>query len=172
MMKAPPMTNRQRFERLYSHYHPYVRAYAARRVAQSTVDDVVADCFLVAWRRLEDVPDDGLPWLYRTAAHIIGTNYRTAQRWTRLHDRLAAEPTDHPVDPVHHLVVRDEIAAALRCLAADDRELIMLADWEGLGTPDIAVTLAVKPGTVRVRLHRARGRLRALLEQQPVEELQ
>jgi len=158
-----PSPQRDRFERLYGHYQPYVHAYVARRVAAASIEDVVADCFLVAWRRIDEVPDNGLPWLYRTAANVVGTSYRSVQRWGRLKDRIAAEPDRHTVDLGERMVERDELTAALQCLSSDDRELIMLADWEGLDTADMAVVLDAKPGTVRVRLHRARGRLRSLL---------
>jgi DNA-directed RNA polymerase specialized sigma24 family protein len=51
-----------RFNRLYERHFDAVRAYAWRR-APGLADEIVAETFLVAWRRLPDVPDDALPWL-------------------------------------------------------------------------------------------------------------
>lgn len=59
---------RRRVEALFSEHSAAVRAYARRRVPSAVADDVVSDVFLVAWRRLDDVPDDGLPWLLACAA--------------------------------------------------------------------------------------------------------
>ncbi len=60
-------TREAQFNRLYELHLEAVRAYAWRR-APGLADDVVAETFLVAWRRLDDVPaDDALPWLIGVA---------------------------------------------------------------------------------------------------------
>jgi len=66
--------SRADYERFYAHYVSFVSAYVARRVAATAVDDQVAEFFVVALRRLVDVPDDALPWLYRTAHNVITTS--------------------------------------------------------------------------------------------------
>lgn len=55
------------FERLYADHAGQVRGYVLRRCDRSVADDVVADVFLVAWRRLDHVPGTALPWLLGTA---------------------------------------------------------------------------------------------------------
>jgi RNA polymerase sigma-70 factor (ECF subfamily) len=55
---------------------------------------------------------------------------------------------------------------ALASLPEPDRELLMLVAWEGLETREIAQLLGARPGTVVVRLHRARRRLAAALARQ------
>ena len=67
-----------RWEALYSSCADQVLAYASRRVGTDDAADVVADTFLVAWRRLEDVPEDALPWLYAAARNVI-SNARRAE---------------------------------------------------------------------------------------------
>ena len=63
------MDREKRFERLFDAYAPDVHRYLRRRMAQpADVDDLVADVFLIAWRKLSEIPRDAeLPWLYRTA---------------------------------------------------------------------------------------------------------
>jgi RNA polymerase sigma-70 factor (ECF subfamily) len=61
-----PPPREERFEGLFRATYPAVRAYALRRSAPEAAKDVVAETFLVAWRRLDEVPEDALPWLYGT----------------------------------------------------------------------------------------------------------
>lgn len=154
------LVDRAEFESFYAHYVPYVRAYAARRVGASATDDIVADCFLAAWRRRAELPDDALPWLYRTAYNTIGSHYRTAERWRSLRDRIASEPYGTEIDETDRSVERLRLTGALADLSAADQEILMLADWDGLKNVDIAAILAIPAGAVGVRLHRARRRLR------------
>ncbi|HWF23902.1 MAG TPA: sigma factor [Solirubrobacteraceae bacterium] len=59
---------RETFERLYREHAGRVKAYGLRRVgSEAAADEVVSDVFLVVWRRLDDVPDDPLPWLLGVA---------------------------------------------------------------------------------------------------------
>ncbi|HEX6652604.1 MAG TPA: sigma factor, partial [Thermoleophilaceae bacterium] len=70
----------ERFERMFRDSYPLVRAYALRRAAPEGAQDVVAETFLVAWRRLEDVPEDPLPWLYGAARRVLANQRRSAAR--------------------------------------------------------------------------------------------
>jgi RNA polymerase sigma-70 factor (ECF subfamily) len=69
-----------------------VARFAARRTAPDLVDDIVAETFATAWRRIGDIPDDAVPWLFAVARHVIGTAGRTQARRHRLGARLAREP--------------------------------------------------------------------------------
>ncbi len=80
-----------RFELLYEKYAPAVKAYALRRAAVSTVDDVVAEVFVVCWRRFEEVPVDPLPWLLGVARRVLSTQRRGERRRGALHERLAGQ---------------------------------------------------------------------------------
>ncbi len=70
------------FAGLYTRHFDAVLDYCRRRVATDLVDDVVADTFLTAWRRLDDVPsgDAARLWLYRVAYRVIGHAWAPAQR--------------------------------------------------------------------------------------------
>jgi RNA polymerase sigma-70 factor, ECF subfamily len=82
---------RLRFELLYAKYAPAVKAYVLRRAAASMVDDVVAEVFVVCWRRFEDVPVDPLPWLLGVARRVLSTQRRGERRRGALHERLAGQ---------------------------------------------------------------------------------
>ena len=150
-------------EALFRRHHAAVTAYARRRVPSDAADDVVASTFLVAWRRLDQVPADSLPWLLAVARNVITTQQRGSRRRGDLRRRLegtaggAAEPpaAEEPAG---------RVAAALARLPARDREAITLIAWDGLRPAEAATVLGQSPATFRVRLHRAKRRLRRELE--------
>jgi RNA polymerase sigma-70 factor (ECF subfamily) len=152
------------FEELYTRYAGAVRGYAMRRCDPETADDVVADVFLVAWRRREALPAEPLPWLLGTARRVLANHARGQTRRGRLLDRLAAEPsaiaTPAPADGPESA----RLQAALASLNERDRELLLLMAWEGLELRQAAEVLGVRPNTLAVRFHRARQRLSAALE--------
>lgn len=132
-----------------------------RRCSSSHADDVVADVFLVAWRRLGDVPDDALPWLLGTARRVLANYTRAQNRRSALRERLSAEASTGPAG-----VPGDSDRTLLRALARlrpADREALLLVAWEGLEPARAARVLGVRPATFGVRLHRARRRLAAAL---------
>lgn len=155
------------FTAFYEHYHPYVDAFVRRRINGSSVEDVVSDVFAVAWRRKDEVPTDGLPWLYLTARNCIGTKYRTQERWQLLKQKLSEVPVDRGRrDPADILSERERITSAIGSLSNDDRELVILTAWEGLTVTEIGEVLGLSAGNVSVRLHRARKHLRSALGDQ------
>ncbi|MGN6378992.1 MAG: RNA polymerase sigma factor [Gaiellales bacterium] len=153
----------QRLEELFRRHHRAVAAYARRRVPGDTADDVVASTFLVAWRRLDDVPADSLPWLLAVARNVIATQQRGSRRRGALRLRLehsdtaAASPSPGE-EPAGHL------AAALARLPANDREAITLIAWDGLQPAEAATVMGQSAAAFRVRLHRAKRRLRRELD--------
>jgi RNA polymerase sigma-70 factor (ECF subfamily) len=82
---------RLRFELLYAKHAPAVKAYVLRRAEASTADDVVAEVFVVCWRRFEEVPVDPLPWLLGVARRVLSTQRRGERRRGALHERLAGQ---------------------------------------------------------------------------------
>jgi len=57
----------RQFTQLFVAYYGPVLAYARRRVGADLAQDVVAETFLAAWRNLDELPPQSLPWLYRAA---------------------------------------------------------------------------------------------------------
>ncbi|OJU82584.1 MAG: hypothetical protein BGO11_16425 [Solirubrobacterales bacterium 70-9] len=161
-----------RFTKLYREHGRAVLEYALRRVeAREDAADVVAETFLVVWRRIGEVPEgDGARlWLYGVARHVLANLHRAERRRTRLGARLA-ETLRTTI--AAHPQPRGEAAAVLRAiadLADDDRELLLLVTWEELSPSEAARVLGISALAARSRLHRARGRLRRLLEERDTE---
>jgi RNA polymerase sigma-70 factor (ECF subfamily) len=152
-----------RFEALFRAQYPAVARYVRRRAEPANVDDLVNEVFLVAWRRLDQVPGDPGPWLLGVARNVLGTYIRGARRVRALHERLASvhvQLTD--TDPA---IAGTAVATALGRLRPQDCEALMLVNWEGLTPSQAARALGERPATFRVRLHRARSRFRTLVEQ-------
>ena len=156
------MTASERFERLWVEHHAAVHAYAVRRVASDRAADVVHETFLVAWRRLDDVPRTSpRPWLLAVARNHLLHERRSAARRARLLDRLA------PPEPTPAAEASDPaLLRAARRLPLADRELLALLAWDGLSLTEAATVLGCRPVSARVRLHRARRRLAALLAEE------
>ena len=159
--------NQKRFDALFAEYGPDVVAYCGWRAASaSDAQDAVADVFLTAWRRLEDVPADPMSarvWLYATARRVIANQRRSSRRRNALHDRLAHEAASASRD--RRTTNEDSLVHdVLELLGPRDREVLLLSEWEGLSPAEIAAVLGCLTVTARGRLHRARRRFRAAFE--------
>jgi RNA polymerase sigma-70 factor, ECF subfamily len=148
-------------EDLYRAHAKHVLAYALRRSDTATAEDVVSEVFLVANRRLVEVPADARPWLYGVARRVLANQRRSERRRAAAHAALgvlardraaAAPPADTP------------LLEALAALRPDDREVLMLIAWEDLDAAGVAAVLGCSPAAVHTRLHRARARLQAELD--------
>jgi RNA polymerase sigma-70 factor, ECF subfamily len=159
-----------KFEQLYAAHAGAVRGYAMRRCDPETADDVVADVFLVAWRRREELPEEPLPWLLGIARRVLANQARGHSRRARLHDRLAAQPAAVAAPAHADAKASARLSAALARLSERDRELLLLMAWEGLELRQAAEVLGVRPNTLAVRFHRARRRLSAALEAQDADD--
>jgi RNA polymerase sigma-70 factor, ECF subfamily len=148
----------ERFREVFAHLGA-VTAYARRRGSRDA-DGIAAETMSIAWRRLADVPrDDPLPWLYATARNLLHAEWR-AERHTASSDvpELSVPASElRGLDP--------ELDRALRSLRPADREALLLVAWEDLEPTQAARAVGIKPTAFRVRLLRARRRLRAALEE-------
>lgn len=158
---------------MYAAHNAAVRTYVRRRLDSQDADDVVADVFVIAWRRLGDVPDDPLPWLLGVARRVLANRRRGANRYAALRDRMTFE---RPADalPASTALESRAVLGALRAMREQDRETLLLVAWEGLEPAEAAKALGVSPNTFSARLSRARRRFeRALTAEsgQPEAEL-
>lgn len=146
----------KRFEALYAAHAPAVRAYAMRRGPAADADDVVAEVFLIAWRRLGDVPPDARCWLLSVARRVQSNAYRGSARRQALRARLEHE---RGLDAAASPPADRRLLEALLELGESDREALLLVAWEQLSHRDAARVLGVREGTFAVRVHRAKRRL-------------
>lgn len=154
-------TRIDRFRSIFDECYPLVMAYARRRTDHATADDVVAETFLVAWRRLDDLPADRpLPWLYGVARKTLANQRRARDRRARLAARLWSLDRRIGDDDAEHA----SLLVALATLPPGDQEVLRLAAWEQLATSEIATVLDCSANAAALRLSRARGRLRNALD--------
>jgi RNA polymerase sigma-70 factor (ECF subfamily) len=161
------VTPEARFTAVFEQHHRDVERYLRRRAPDDTVADLIAEVFLVAWRRWDCVPQDNpLPWLYAAARNVLANEIRGRMRGRRLTERVAAN-TPPAIDGDHadDVSARLAVAAAFECLAPDDQEVLRLVAWERLGHADAAKVLGCGTAAFAMRLARARRRLRLALAQ-------
>lgn len=156
------MTAQEHFEALYREHGGAVLAYARRRASPGDAEDVVAEVFLTAWRRLEDVPSDARVWLLGVARRVLANKRRSETRQAALQTRLANE--SRHAEPTAPDAPGERIRQALLSLSETDREALLLLGWEGLSHRDAARVLGIRAGAFAVRLHRARRKLARALE--------
>ena len=148
------------FAALYDATARDVFAYVRRRTS-GDAEDLVAEVYAVAWRRRADLPPPPLrrAWLFGVARNLLKADARRRHREEALVHELAPAPGADPG------AARDDtarvVAAAVERLGPTEREVLRLTAWEGLTPVEVAVVLGVRPGTARVRLHRARRALAA-----------
>lgn len=162
---------RDRFRALYEQHYPAVLRYATRRVAADAASDVVAETFLAAWRRLDDVPErEPLPWLYATARRCLANELRGQARSVRLNYRMRDEASaalrSAPDRLAESVADRLDVLAALATLPAQAQEALRLTEWEQLDDATAARVAGCSTTAFKVRLHRARRRLARALSQQ------
>jgi RNA polymerase sigma factor (sigma-70 family) len=157
------VTSGERFESLYAAHAPAVLAYARRRTDAASAQDVLAEVFLAAWRRLDAIPlDDGARlWLLGAARRVLANERRGQARRTALHARLAAHPSGAGAEAVQAPapdMADGRVLEALASLGDGDREVLLLLGWEELTAQEAAQVLGIRAGTFAVRLHRSRRR--------------
>jgi RNA polymerase sigma factor (sigma-70 family) len=161
-----PTAAETRFTQLMTEHGRAVLGYLTRRT-EPTQDaaDLMAEVFVVAWRRLDAVPDEPLQaraWLLGTARGVLANHRRGAVRRSQLADRLRQylrEQPDTALDDTSSLV-----RSALDRLGDEDRELLTLTAWEDMTPTQAASVLGLSAAATRKRLERARARLRSILD--------
>ena len=154
-----PAAPAERFRHLFTIAYDDLCRFVRRRITDG--DDLVAETFEVAWRRLPDVPEvdgDARAWLFGVARHLMANQRRKDARMVA----WAGADTVAP-DETGAVDARVDTARAFARLAARDQEVLALVAWDGLTAPQAAKVLGISTNAYTVRLHRARKRLRAAL---------
>lgn len=158
---VPHHDRKQRFEVIYVAHYSDILAYIRRRTdSHDDAADALAETFTTAWRRLDDLPQgpDARLWLFGVARRVLANGRRAESRRGELVERLGRQLAGW----AEHTEAGESLAGvreAFARLSPDDRELLSLAGWEGLGSDEIATVLGCSRANARLRLHRARKRL-------------
>jgi RNA polymerase sigma-70 factor (ECF subfamily) len=145
-------------------WHTHIRrivAYAERHVGRDVACDIGSSTFLTAWRTWDSVPSEPLPWLISVARGHVRNHHRSLRRRDSLEQRLALLDESAFAGPDASVTAteRAEALAVLAAMPEHDREALLLVAWDGLTTEQAAQVLGCRPGTLRMRLHRARARI-------------
>jgi RNA polymerase sigma-70 factor, ECF subfamily len=157
LVEAARAGDRAAFERLYELYAPLVHGVLLARVPYGEVSDLVQDVFLSAFRKLGHLRDPSRfgPWVAIIARNRAADFYRRARETEELHEGLA------------HAAGREaeagEVLEVIRALPEAYRETLVLRLVEGMTGPEIAERTGLRPGSVRVNLHRGMALLRRRL---------
>jgi RNA polymerase sigma-70 factor (ECF subfamily) len=154
---------RRRLEALFAAHARAVCAYARRRVGAAEADDVVAETFTVAWRRLDALPERPLPYLIGIARKVIANRSRAGRRRGALMASLISQASAGRSVAEGDPLAAAEARRVLAQLPDGEREALLLVAWDGLSPEDAAVVLGCSRNAVDLRLFRARRRIVALL---------
>lgn len=129
------------------------------RLSDADADDVVQESLLRAWRRLGSLDDPGRfePWLLAICRNEARRTLAARRDETPIDGEASAAGECPGVESVEH---RAELRTLLREVDPDDRRMLWLRAVEGLAHRDVANRLGLTEGSVRVRFHRLRARLR------------
>jgi RNA polymerase sigma-70 factor (ECF subfamily) len=163
-----PEFRRERFRILYRDLYDDLWRYVQRRsINDEEAHDTLSEVFLVAWRRLEDVPagKEARLWLFGVARNLVKTSWRKRKRSAALVDRVGNEMTTRSaLDDKSDNSGVYKIVKALQFLSEKDQEILRLLAWEDLSHKEISMVLKCSENAVAIRVRRARVRLMKVLQ--------
>lgn len=162
---------RRRFDEVYNSSFSRIYSYCYRRTrVHEDTEDAVAETFLIAWRRFDELTaaDSPIAWLYGVARRVLANqrkllerNERTAKRASALAPQMVL---DNPEQDTLHVLDLEHVLDAMSDMSEADQELLVLAALEQLSYAEIASVVAIPVQTAKSRIYRARRRLQDLLE--------
>jgi RNA polymerase sigma-70 factor (ECF subfamily) len=164
---------RPEFEEVFARYRTALRRYILSMVrSDAETDDLVQETFVRVLRKLDTLENPAMlsPWLYRIATNVSRDRFRKTARDPV---QVASDDSDdEAVDTdarLADLFERNEMSSCvheyLHELPDHYRSAILLHDVEGMTIAEMARMLDATPGALKIRLHRARARLRQALQE-------
>lgn len=161
------------FAEVFDRYYPQIYGFAAERLGRSTADDVAAETFMIAFDRRDRYDlsrPDARPWLYGIAVNLIARHRRAEARQYRALARtdvteISEGHADRVAGRLDAQAHRGPLMAALAEISDANLDVLLLVAWAELSCEEAGVALGIPAATARVRLHRARKKLRAVLGQ-------
>ena len=168
-----------RFGELFDRHADEIYRFVARRLGPDVAADLVADVFLIAFRRrarFDPARALARPWLYGIAMNVIRGHRRAETRRLRALARAPRAPAVIDGEPFEERVAErvsaqrlaPDLARALGRLSAGERDLLLLVAWGDLSFDQAAAALGIPSGTARSRLHRLRAKLRKHLDSKDI----
>jgi RNA polymerase sigma-70 factor (ECF subfamily) len=160
--------DREAFEEVVRRTYRHVYTQSLRLVGdRQEAEDVAQEAYLRVFRGLAGFRGDAQfeTWLYRIVSNAAMTHLRKRRRFAEL-VLDPGEESGEPVSPIQvaeEAVDRDALTSALDSLPPSLRVVVILKDVYGLSCREIGDQIGVSEGAVKVRLHRARKRLKEML---------
>ncbi|HSV40245.1 MAG TPA: RNA polymerase sigma factor [Nocardioidaceae bacterium] len=165
-------------EAFYRQHVEAVQRFVARRVDDPHLAaDLTAEIFLAAVGSAAGYrPERGRPaaWLYGIGRNVIATELRRQRRHQDLLQRVRGRRVleEDALGRIEERLATERqarlVMSAVAKLSSRDRAIVELVDLDGLEVQEAAAVLGLKPGTARVRLHRARSRIKSLVVSHPL----
>ena len=167
------------FDLIYHDHYPRIRRYLARLIGLDDAEDVTQEVFLKISTSLDSFRGESavLTWVYRIATNAALDRIRTPAYRASLASAPLDEsgetgesvaPIEARLSPVEDQAIRSEMSGCIHGLMAQlpdhYRTVLVLSETEGMKNGEIADVLGVSLDTVKIRLHRARARFKAILE--------
>jgi len=166
-MKSPPLAvTQERLDALYRAHAQAVYRCARRRFGPADAEDVMCEVFVVAWRRIDEIPEHELGWLLRVTRNVMANQLRAGSRRAALAQRVAGVSPGVLPDHAGDVVGRDAVERVLDRLPARDQEVLRLLVLDDLSIPELATALGCRPNTASARVRRAKARLARAYEEE------
>jgi RNA polymerase sigma-70 factor (ECF subfamily) len=167
----------QELQNIYTTFNEKIRRYLARLVGDAEAEDLTHDVFVKAGKSLKDFRGESQlsTWIYRIATNMALDWLRSADFKRSVQERLSIDENEPAIEdkdvwtgrktplPDQQLIRRemnDCIRGFIDGLPADYRSVIVLSELEEFTNHEIAEILGISLDAVKIRLHRARARLK------------
>lgn len=150
------MADRAAFESFYrEHLARVVRGCTLVLLDQAAAEDVAAEAFARLWSKWGQIESDD-----HAGGFVFKTAMRLCARRARRRELIGRVPEKTAPDEISRLLDRQEVLRALGQLPVRQRQAVVLKDWAGMETSEVATLLGMRDSTVRVHLTRGRQALR------------
>ena len=163
------------FQKIFDTFQPKILRYLSRLIGEGEAEDLTQETFVKVHRSLENFRGDSQlsTWIYRIATNTAldkmrQPSFQQVEQVSVSDETDEAKIPDRQKPPVEKELIRDEMNDCIRGyiekLPDDYRAVLVLSEWEGLRNGQIADILGVSLDTVKIRLHRAKAKLKEELE--------
>jgi RNA polymerase sigma-70 factor (ECF subfamily) len=173
------------FQDIYQTFHPKIKRYLSRLVGESESEDLTQEVFFKVNRKLKSFrgePRAFSTWLYRIATNVALDRLRSPSFQKMVRNRLSKDSVaegeiatavnvmwaGEKAPSVEQQVIQNEMNECIRNfiekLPENYKTVLVLSELEGLKNQEIAEIVGLSLDTVKIRLHRARAKLKEQLE--------